>query len=137
MATENGAKGMSRQDAADEKDSLEKQVAADTDFIAATQKSLAEKKEQWKVRQELRTGELAAISKAIQILHNDDARDLFKRSFASQAPGEFLQVGQTSKKALLTRKAVDTIREVARRSGDSRLYSLARIAEDPEKIESV
>ena len=42
-----------------------------------------------------------------------------------------------SSKALLTKKAVDTIREAARQSGDSRLYSLARMAEEPVGIESV
>merc|ERR1719440_2347218 len=129
MAGENGAKAMSREDAVDEVDALTKQVADDTKFIAQTEKSLAEKKEAWKVRSALREGELSAISKAIEILHNDDARDLFKRSFASQAPGEFLQVQQTSSKA---RKVSEALRETAKRSGDARLYRLARLAEEPE-----
>merc|ERR1719310_1320871 len=96
MESENGAKGMSRQDSVDERDDLKKQVADDTKFIAQTEKSLAEKKKSWKVRSELRAGEIAAINKAIYILHNDDARDLFKKSFASQ----FLQVQQTAHKAM-------------------------------------
>merc|ERR1719440_2732049 len=144
MAGENGAKQMSREDAVDEVDALTKQVADDTKFIAQTEKSLAEKKAAWKERSALREGELAAISKAIEILHNDDARDLFKRSFASQAPGEFLQVQQTSRKAgasmQLSKKVSETLREAARRSGDARLFKLARLAEDPEEkveIESV
>jgi hypothetical protein len=37
----------------------------------------------------LRAGELEAVSKAIAILHGDDARDLFKKSLESQ---NFLQV---------------------------------------------
>merc|ERR1719230_1376752 len=98
MESENGAKGMSRQDAEDELKALKKQVENDTKFIAQTEKALAEKKKSWKVRSELRAGELEAISKAIYILHNDDARDLFKKSFASQ--GFFLQVDQTSHKAM-------------------------------------
>merc|ERR1719463_731619 len=100
MESENGAKGMSRQDSVDERDDLKKQVADDTKFIAQTEKSLAEKKAAWKVRSELRAGELAAISKAIYILHNDDARDLFKKSFASQG---FLQTGQMAHKAMTQR----------------------------------
>merc|ERR1719230_558263 len=80
MDSENGAKGMSKQESQDEVDAL--------------------KKKAWKVRSDLRAGELAAISKAIYILHNDDARDLFKKSFASQG---FLQVKQTSHKAMLRR----------------------------------
>merc|ERR1719487_2599060 len=122
MAGENGAKQMSREDAVDEVDALTKQVEDDTKFIAQTEKSLAEKKAAWKERSALREGELAAISKAIEILHNDDARDLFKRSFASQAPGEFLQVQQTSRKAgasmQLSKKVSEALRETARRSGD-------------------
>merc|ERR1719261_1809355 len=97
MESENGAKGMSRQDSVDERDDLKKQVADDTKFIAQTEKSLEEKKAAWKVRSELRAGEIAAINKAIYILHNDDARDLFKKSFASQ--GLLLQVTRTSRKA--------------------------------------
>merc|ERR1719181_1884540 len=137
MAGENGAKQMSREDAVDEVDALTKQVADDTKFIAQTEKSLAEKKAAWKERSVLREGELSAISKAIEILHNDDARDLFKHSFASQAPGEFLQVQQTSRKAgtsmQLSKKVSETLREAARRSGDARLFKLARLAEDPEE----
>merc|ERR1719359_1978771 len=125
MDSENGAKGMSRQDAADELKALQKQVKDDTKFIEQTEKALAEKKKAWKVRSELRTGELAAISKAIYILHNDDARDLFKKSFASQAPGEFLQVAQKSTSTLRASKASVALRDAALRSGDMRLLALA------------
>merc|ERR1719443_1351329 len=134
MESENGAKGMSRQDAEDELNALKKQVKDDTKFIAQTEKALAEKKKQWKVRSELRTGELGAISKAISILHNDDARDLFKRSFASQAPGQFLQVSQTSQKALSLQKASATLRDAALRSGDQRLLALAKDVAKPKSV---
>merc|ERR1719353_2830261 len=133
MESENGAKGMSRQDSEDELNALKKQVKDDTKFIAQTEKSLEEKKAAWKVRSELRAGEIAAINKAIYILHNDDARDLFKKSFASQAPGEFLQVTQQSHKALAQRASL-ALRDAAHRSGDSRLMALAAdIASQPKK----
>jgi len=125
MESENGAKGMSRQESEDELNALKKQVKDDTKFIAQTEKSLEEKKAAWKVRSELRAGELAAISKAIYILHNDDARDLFKKSFASQAPGEFLQVAQKSTSTLRASKASVALRDAALRSGDKRLLALA------------
>merc|ERR1719364_107152 len=125
MESENGAKGMSRQDSEDELNALKKQVKDDTKFIAQTEKSLEEKKAAWKVRSALREGELAAISKAIYILHNDDARDLFKKSFASQAPGEFLQVAQKSTSTLRASKASVALRDAALRSGDMRLLALA------------
>jgi chromosome segregation ATPase len=133
MAVENGVAGMSRQDAQDEVDALKTQVADDTKFIEQTQAALKAKKESWKVRQELRTGEIAAISKAIYILHNDDSRDLFKKSFASQAPGEFLQLQQKSHKAMShsAMTASAAIRDAAQRSGDSRLLSLAKALAEP------
>merc|ERR1719261_699992 len=114
---------MSRQDSEDELNALKKQVQDDTKFIGQTEKALDEKKASWKVRSELREGELAAISKAIYILHNDDARDLFKKSFSSQ----FLQVTQTAHKAMTNRaqKAAVAIKDAALRSGDQRLLSLA------------
>jgi hypothetical protein len=131
MEVENGAKGMSRQDAQDEVDALKKQVKDDTEFIAQTEAALAAKKESWKVRQELRAGEIAAINKAIYILHNDDARDLFKKSFASQ--GFFLQVEQMSHRVAASRskKAAVAIKNAAARSGDKRLMALAHLFEAP------
>merc|ERR1719253_1733613 len=135
MDSENGAKGMSRQDSVDELEALQKQVKDDTKFIEQTEKSLAAKKKEWKVRSELRTNEIAAISKAIYILHNDDARDLFKKSFSSQAPGQFLQVAQTAHRAL-AQKAVVALRSAARRSGDSRLFSLAIDLAKPKSVKT-
>merc|ERR1719401_2397902 len=72
LAGENGEKGMSRQESQKEVDALKKQVTDDTKFIGQTQKALADKKQSWKVRSDLRAEEIAAISKAIYILHNDD-----------------------------------------------------------------
>merc|ERR1719194_8401 len=60
---ENGARGKSKEDAQSELDTLKKEVAADKKFIAQTEADLDTKKKQWKVRSDLRSGELAAISK--------------------------------------------------------------------------
>lgn len=126
MSVEKGAKQMSRQEAQDEVDALKLQVKDDTEFIAQTEKALADKKESWKIRSDLREGELAAISKAIYILHNDDARDNFKKSFASQG-FFFMQVTQKAHRALSqrARAAAGAIHDAASRSGDSRLMALA------------
>merc|ERR1719215_2548421 len=121
MESEGGAKGMSKQESQDEVDALKTQVTNDEKFIKQTQDALTKKKASWKVRSDLRAGELAAISKAISILHNDDARDLFKKSVDSQF---FLQLGQTSQKTLV-QKARAALRDAARQSGDQRLLSLA------------
>jgi len=134
MEVENGAAGMSKQDAQDEVDGLKTQVKDDTEFIAQTEKAVADKKDSWKVRQELRTGEIAAINKAIYILHNDDARDLFKKSFASQ--GLFLQISQkVHQTAKLRVTAASALRDAAKRSGDKRLMALAAALAEPALAE--
>merc|ERR1719297_368802 len=91
MEKENGARGMSKAETKEEIDMLTSQVEADTKYIKQVQDALAEKKAEWKERQALRMKEQEAISKAISILHSDDARDLFKKSFESQGY-LFLQV---------------------------------------------
>merc|ERR1719215_1675047 len=121
MESEGGAQGMSRQESQDEVDALKTQVTNDEKFIKQTQEALTKKKASWKVRSDLRAGELAAISKAISILHNDDARDLFKKSFDSQF---FLQLGQTSQSSLV-QKARIALSKAAQQSGDKRLLALA------------
>merc|ERR550537_108572 len=95
MEVEMGARGQTKEESQAEIDALKEQVANDTKFIAQTTASLAEKKEEWKDRQELRAAELKAFSEAISILHNDDARNLMARSFKSQGYA-FLQEGSSS-----------------------------------------
>jgi len=118
MDEEKGAKAMSREDAQAEVDALKTQIENDTKFIKQTAQSLADKKGEWKDRQELRAGEIAAINKAIAILRSDDARDLFKRSYASQV--FFLQTSTAQ-----SVRAVDVLRKTAHQTGDRRLATLA------------
>merc|ERR1719272_792770 len=120
MESEGGAKGMSKQESQDEVDALKTQVSNDEKFIKQTKTALADKKASWAVRSDTRAGEIAAISKAISILHSDDSRDLFKKSFSSQ----FLQVSQSSHLAKV-QKSADALMEAAQRSGDKRLMALA------------
>jgi hypothetical protein len=121
MESENGARGMNKDQAQDEVDALSEQVSNDHKYIDQTKNSLAEKKVEWKDRQTMRAGEQAAIAKAIEILYNDDARDNFKKSFSSQGY-KFLQVDEsaTHKKAMA---AADAIRRSAH--GNGRLTVLA------------
>jgi len=129
MESENGAKGMSKQDSKDEVAALKKQVKSDEEFISQTTAALAKKKEEWKARQTLRAGELEAISKAVYILHNDDARDNFKKSFASQ--GFFLQTEMVAKRAQAASGAAAALRKAAQLSGDSQLLALAASLSGP------
>jgi len=123
MELENGARGMSREKAQAEVDALTIQVANDEKYIAQVTQELTDKKDEWKDRQTLRAGELAAMSKAIEILHNDDARDLMKKSFASHDMS-FLQVGMSSKEHKKA-KAVATLLTAAHQASDARLTALA------------
>jgi len=72
----------------------------------------------------LRTGEIAAINKAIGILHSDDARDMFKKSLASQS--FFLQL-----KSSKSMSAIEVLKKAAKRTGDKRLAVLAATAAEP------
>lgn len=126
LTGENGAKSSSLSESQDEKTALEKQISDDEGYIAQVQQSLAEKKSEWKARQDLRAGELAAISKAISILHGDDARDLFKRSFASQG-FLFLQEG-AERNSQRIESAVKALNKAAQQTRDSRVADLAKLA---------
>jgi len=121
MEKETGARGLSKEEAEEEIEALKKQVENDTKYISQVEEALATKMDEWKARKELRAGELAAISKAISILHSDDARDLFKKSFASQG-FVFLQESATNG---VRSEAAKTLREVAARASDHRIAGLA------------
>jgi len=124
MEKENGARGMSKAETKEEIGMLTSQVEADTKYIKQVQDALADKKEEWKWRQELRMKEQEAISKAISILHSDDSRDLFKKSFASQGYF-FLQVQEQSQKRGKQRGAFQALHAASMVSGDTRLGVLA------------
>jgi hypothetical protein len=124
MEEEMGARGLTKEESQAEIDALKEQVANDTKLIAQTEASLAEKKEEWKDRQELRAAELKAFSEAISILHNDDARNLMKRSFKSVGY-DFLQEASSSTVHRRRETAQEVLREAATRSKDGRLANIA------------
>jgi len=123
MEKENGARGMSKAETKEEIEMLSNQVEADTKYIKQVQDALAEKKLEWKDRQSLRLKEQEAISKAISILHSDDARDLFKKSLASQG---YLFLQEESSKNLRSKiNAAGLLKKAALISKDSRLMMIA------------
>merc|ERR1719160_1716014 len=81
---EKAARAEAKEEAQKELDDLTAQVAADTGYIADTQKAYDEKMAEFKERKKLRTGEIAAINKAIAILDSDEARETMKSSMKSQ-----------------------------------------------------
>mmetsp|Transcript_34094 Transcript_34094/g.79725 ORF Transcript_34094/g.79725 Transcript_34094/m.79725 type:complete len:693 (+) Transcript_34094:129-2207(+) len=72
-------------------DDTQKQKEADIAFFELTSRNCKAKKEEWDVRQSLRSQELAGIDKAISILSDDDARELFANAIK---PG--MEVGADS-----------------------------------------
>jgi len=125
MEKETGARELSKAEAKDELTALTAQVENDKKYIAQVQTSLAEKKQEWKDRKELRTGELAAISQAISILHSDDARDLVKKSLASQEGFLFIEEGSSAVAQQRMASVVGTLRTAAGLGRDRRLAALA------------
>ena len=104
MESETGARTATKEESQAEVDALKTQVSNDEKYIEQTKNSYADMKQSWKDRKELRAGEIAAINKAIEILHNDAARDNMAKSFGSQGYS-FLQVS-------LYRASLDSISSI-------------------------
>jgi len=119
MDSENGAKGLSKSDAQDEIDALTTQRTNDENFLTQTKSDLTIKKQEWKDRKMLRMGEIAAIGKAISILHSDDSRNLMKKSFASQS---FLQLRKSEN---LGARAAAALRVAGLSTNNQRLIAMA------------
>jgi len=138
MEKETGARGLSRSEASEEVESLDEQVRNDNGYIQQVQQSMSTKKQGWKTRKDLRLEEIEAINQAIAILHNDDARDLFKRSFHSQGY-VFLQTSEGNAIAYArSRIAGAELRKAARSAHDVRLMNLAiRVSASPIHFEVV
>merc|ERR1719387_1818691 len=122
--------GASRTLAADEAqgevDALTDQVTNDEKYISQAEASYADKVAEWKERKRLRTEEIASISKAIEILASDDAKDLMSSSFKSQG-NFFLQEQASSTRCQRKRatKVVHKLRDMAAKHSDPRLSALA------------
>mmetsp|Transcript_31029 Transcript_31029/g.82647 ORF Transcript_31029/g.82647 Transcript_31029/m.82647 type:complete len:732 (-) Transcript_31029:75-2270(-) len=125
MEKETGARGLSREESAEELDAFTTQIENDNKYIEQVQKAKDEKTVEWKDRKELRTGELAAISQAISILHSDDARDLVKKSLASQEGFLFIEEGSSTVAQQRMASVVGTLRTAAGLGRDRRLAALA------------
>eukprot|EP00392_Amoebophrya_sp_AT5.2_P013543 g13667.t1 len=92
-------KAEAKQEAADAKQQIadiEKTMAADLEFLAEVKKVCPKADEEFAKRTEDRHLETTAIGKAIEILGNDESRDLFDKTVetpaAAGAPVVFLQV---------------------------------------------
>merc|ERR1719261_228168 len=122
---EGAARTLAADEAQEEVDALTTQVTNDEKYISQAEASYADKVVEWKERKRLRTEEIASISKAIEILASDDAKDLMASSFESQG-GFFLQESNEgcSKQKRAT-KVVHKLRNMATKHRDPRLSALA------------
>merc|ERR1719160_2301982 len=123
---EGAARTLAADEAQEEVDALTTQVSNDEKYISQAEASYADKVAEWKERKRLRTEEIASISKAIEILASDDAKDLMSSSFKSQG-NFFLQehdkaAGCKQKRAT---KVVHKLRDMAAKHSDPRLSQLA------------
>merc|ERR1719159_415964 len=124
---EGAARTLAADEAQEEVDALTTQVSNDEKYISQAEASYADKVDEWKERKRLRTEEIASISKAIEILASDDAKDLMSSSFESQG-GFFLQVQESTKGCSQVKRAtrvVHKLRNMAAKHRDPRLSSLA------------
>merc|ERR1719313_2270187 len=123
---EGAARTLAADEAQGEVDALTEQVSNDEKYIEAAEASYADKVAEWKERKRLRTEEVASISKAIEILASDDAKDLMSSSFKSQ--GNFFlqeQSGSTRCQRKRATKVVHKLRDMAAKHSDPRLSALA------------
>jgi len=122
---EGAARALNAQESQDEVDALTTQVENDEKYIAQAEEAHAVKMTEWKERKRLRTEEIASISKAIEILSSDDAKDTMSSSFKSQG-GFFLQEDAAGyEKQKRAAKVVTKLRNMATKHSDPRLAALA------------
>jgi len=124
---EGAARALSMEESKEEVDALTTQVSNDEKYISQAEASYADKVAEWKERKRLRTEEIASISKAIEILASDDAKDTMSSSFKSQG-NFFLQDSDEEGRCSPRRrghKAITKLREGAQQHSDARLAELA------------
>merc|ERR1719465_304685 len=122
---EGAARALNAQESQDEVDALTTQVENDEKYIKQVEDSYAVKMTEWKERKRLRTEEIASISKAIEILASDDAKDLMSSSFKSQG-GFFLQESSAGCSQMKrAARVVTKLRDMATKHSDPRLAALA------------
>merc|ERR1719235_836145 len=135
---EKGARGEALATSKEEKKDLEGQNERDAGYLSDTESTCETRAKEWDERKKLRAEEIAAIQEAIGILHSDDARDTFKKSFDSQGLF-FTQMGQlrhSHPHQGQQKSALSLMRQLASSSKDVRIAgivaALATKKEEPE-----
>mmetsp|Transcript_40733 Transcript_40733/g.93729 ORF Transcript_40733/g.93729 Transcript_40733/m.93729 type:complete len:684 (-) Transcript_40733:72-2123(-) len=105
-------------------DDTEKQKDADIAFFDSTARDCSAKKEEWHIRQKLRADELAGIKKAISILSDEEARELFAKKNGQEVATSFLQADKVTAETARS-KAYKALRTQATNLRSLRLAQLA------------
>merc|ERR1719313_774663 len=122
---EGAARTLAADEAQAEVDALTEQVTNDEKYISQAEAAYSDKVAEWKERKRLRTEEIASISKAIEILASDDAKDTMSSSFKSQG-NFFLQESSAGcSQVKRATKVVHKLRNMATKHRDPRLSALA------------
>eukprot|EP00933_Yihiella_yeosuensis_P045961 TRINITY_DN413_c0_g2_i2.p1 TRINITY_DN413_c0_g2~~TRINITY_DN413_c0_g2_i2.p1 ORF type:complete len:734 (-),score=255.38 TRINITY_DN413_c0_g2_i2:75-2276(-) len=117
---EYAARAKAKAESQEEIDALTKQNEEDNALIKAATSQMEEKAALWDQRLAYRTGEQEALSKAIEILHSDEARDLFAKSTS------FMQVGAVSAtQAARAQSASNVLMATAKASKEHHMLLLA------------
>jgi len=99
----------------------EKQMNADIEFFGETKKACLSKHEEWELRTKMRDEELDGITKALDILTGDKARELFAN--AIQPGVGFLQISQDTNAPEF--RAYNAVKAEVKKSHSVRLAALA------------
>jgi hypothetical protein len=114
----------------------EEQLKSETEVFDATKASCSEKTEEWTKRSSLRATELEGIEKALEILTDEDNKEIFEKAIkpgfsggakegAKEGASSFVQIESHVNSGNAAEKAIDVLESRARQSHSFRLASLA------------
>lgn len=126
MVEEHGARNMSQEEAENEIADLKAQIEADKRFMREAEDAYKVKSGEYEDRRALRMAEIKAVGQAIEILHGDDNRDTFKRSFTSQ--GYLFLQHRPQFPCSLSFKALGSLWSLAAEKRDAKLALIAQAA---------
>ncbi|CAK0890517.1 unnamed protein product [Prorocentrum cordatum] len=103
----------------------EAQLAASVELFDNTKATCTGKADQWAERKQLRADELDGISKALELLTSEEAKEAFSKAKADGVAAAFLQLraARGAGAAAARARAVEALGAVARRTGSLRLAS--------------
>jgi len=111
-------------------------LKSDTEFLQNLKLKCAAADKEWEDRKKTRHDELSAVSEAIEILSNDDAKDLFRSTLGfTQKNAMVIRRGRSHAAAVLRRAAVKTkSRSLNELAGRMRLDSFGEVRKSIDKM---